>query len=78
LPSSRRALGESEPATQEARARIETEGARMRGANVGALDGGCLAGLLVDGKHRDVAFAGAEHHLAVHVFHSGPGSGREA
>jgi hypothetical protein len=33
---------------------------------------------LVDGKCGDVAFTGAEHHLAVDVFHSGPGSARQA
>jgi len=32
-----------------------------------------LAGLLVDGEHRDIAFAAAEHHLAVHILHSRTG-----
>jgi hypothetical protein len=35
----------------------------MRGVNVGVLNGGRLAGLLVDGKHRDVAFTSAEQIL---------------
>jgi hypothetical protein len=50
----------------------------MGGANVSVLNGGRLSSLLVDGKHCDVAFTGAEHHLAVHVFHSGPGGARQA
>src|SRR5260370_37793651 len=70
--------GRKRTGDQNAGAGIETEGARMRGANVGMLNGGWLAGLLVDGKHRDVAFAGAEHPLAVPVFHAGPRSARQA
>ena len=50
----------------------------MRGANVSVLNSSRLSAPLVDGKHRDVAFTGAQHHLAVHVFHSGPGSARQA
>src|SRR5262249_30635712 len=62
---------------QEPGAVVDAERARMGGANVGVLDGGRLAGLLVDGKHRDVTFAGAEHHLAVHILHARPGRGRK-
>src|SRR5258706_15794195 len=50
---------------QDARARVETEGARMGGANVGVRNGGWASGLLVVGKPGGVGFAPAENPLAL-------------
>ncbi len=38
--------------------------------DIGVLDGGRLAGGLVDGVDRDVAFAAAEHHDATNILNS--------
>jgi hypothetical protein len=59
---------------QHACARVETEGAGMRGANISVLNRRRLPGLLVDREHRDVAFTRTEYHFAVHVLHPGSGS----
>src|SRR6516164_1994058 len=44
----------------------------MGGADVGVLDCSRLAGLLVDGEHRDIALAPAEHLLTVNVLDARP------
>jgi hypothetical protein len=52
----RLAVGASDPGHQQARAGVEPECARMRSANIGVLNCGRLAGLLIDGKHGDDTF----------------------
>src|SRR5580704_8881262 len=50
----------------------------MRGADIGMLERGRLAGLRVDGECRDIAFAGTEHFHAVDVLDAGSHRGRDA
>src|SRR5262249_47549748 len=78
LPSSAPAVGRGGARDEQPRPGMEPEGGRMRGADVGVLNCGWLAGLLIEGNPRDVPPAAVKHHFALHVLHPGTGGRRQA